>query len=106
MKLSIKAMVIAGALFKAIVFLFISIMNLILRPFGGAYLVLLSSVYPGYDPLNVAVALILGTMYSLIAGALAGLLFGSLYNFFATHGQIDPSLLNKSKHTRQSAAGE
>jgi len=32
------------------------------------------------------VALILGTMYSLIAGALAGLLFGSLYNFFATHG--------------------
>lgn len=83
MKLSIKAMIIAGALFKAIVFLFISLMNLLLRPYGGAYLALLSSVYPGYDPINVPIALILGTIYSLIAGALAGLLFGYLYNFFA-----------------------
>jgi predicted ABC-type sugar transport system permease subunit len=82
MKLSIKAMIIAGALFKAIVFLFISFMNLILRPYGGAYLALLSSLYPGYDPINVPIALILGTIYSLIAGALAGLLFGGLYNFF------------------------
>jgi hypothetical protein len=30
----------------------------------------------------VPIALILGTIYSLIAGALAGLLFGGLYNFF------------------------
>jgi len=82
MKLSIKAMMIAGALFKAIVFLFISFMNFILRPYGGAYLALLSSLYPGYDPINVPIALILGTIYSLIAGALAGLLFGCLYNFF------------------------
>lgn len=82
MKLSIKAMIMAGALFKAIVFLFISLMNLVLRPYGGAYLALLSSVYPGYDPINVPIALILGTIYSLIAGAFAGLLFGYLYNFF------------------------
>jgi hypothetical protein len=85
MKLSIKSMILAGALFKTIVFLFISLMNLLLRPYGGAYLVLLMSLYPGYDPLNVPVALILGTFYSLIAGALAGLLFGWLYNFFATN---------------------
>ena len=82
MKLSLKAMIIAGALFKAIVFLFISFMNLILRPYGGAYLALLSSLYPGYDPINMPIALILGTIYSLIAGALAGLLFGCFYNFF------------------------
>ncbi len=31
MKLSLNAMIIAGALFKAIVFLFISLMNLVLR---------------------------------------------------------------------------
>ena len=82
MKLSLKAMTIAGALFKAIVFLFISFMNLILRPYGGAYLALLSSLYPGYDPINVPIALILGTIYSLIAGACAGLLFGCVYNLF------------------------
>ena len=82
MKLPIKALIIAGALFKATAFLFISFMNLILRPYGGAYLALLSSLYPGYDPINVPIALILGTIYSLIAGAFAGLLFGCVYNLF------------------------
>ena len=75
-------MIIAGALFETILFLFVTLMNLILRPYGGAYLALLSSVYPGYDPINVPLALILGTLYSLIGGGLAGLLFGWLYNFF------------------------
>jgi len=82
MKLSLKAMIIAGALFKAVVFLFISLMNLVLRPYGGAYLAMLSSLYPGYDPVSVPIALVVGTLYSLLAGGFAGLLFGWLYNFF------------------------
>lgn len=85
MKLSLKAMIVAGALLEAIVFLFISLLNLILRPYGGAYLAMLSSLYPGYDPINWPVAMIVGTVYSLLAGALAGFVFGSLYNFFAEH---------------------
>jgi hypothetical protein len=83
MKLSLNAMIIAGALYKTAVFLFISVMNLILRPYGGAYLAMLTSLYPGYDPVSVPVALIVGTLYSLLAGGLAGLLFGWLYNLFA-----------------------
>jgi hypothetical protein len=83
MKLSLKSMIIAGALFKAICFLFISLMNLVLRPYGGAYLAILMSLYPGYDPLSGPIGMIVGTFYSLLAGALAGLLFGWLYNFFA-----------------------
>ena len=86
MKLSLKSMIIAGALFKAVVFLFISLLNLVLRPYGGAYIAMLTSLYPGYDPLSVPLGIIVGTFYSLIAGALAGLLFGWLYNSFA-----DPS---------------
>ena len=83
MKLSLKSMVIAGALFKAICFLFISLLNVVLRPYGGAYLAMLMSLYPGYDPISGPVGIIVGTLYSLIAGALAGLLFGWLYNFLA-----------------------
>lgn len=83
MKLSLKSMIIAGALFKVIGFLFISLMNLILRPYGGAYLALLTSLYPGYDPVSVPIGIVVGTLYSLLAGALAGLLFGWLYNLFA-----------------------
>jgi len=83
MKLSLKSMVLAGALFKAICFLAISLLNLVMRPYGGAYLAMLMSLYPGYDPLSGPIGIIVGTLYSLIAGALAGLLFGWLYNFFA-----------------------
>ena len=76
-------MIIAGALFKAAGFLFVSLMNLVLPPYGGAYIALLTSIYPGYDPLSGPLGILLGIFYSLIAGALAGLLFGWLYNFFA-----------------------
>ncbi len=83
LKLSLTAMIIAGALFKAAGFLFISLMNLLFRPYGGAYLALLTSIYPGYDPASGPLGILVGTFYSLIAGALAGLLFGWLYNFVA-----------------------
>lgn len=83
MKLSIKAMIIAGALFKAACFLFISFLNLVLRPYGGAYLAMLTSLYPGYDPVNGPAGMMVGALYSLLGGALAGLLFGVLYNLFA-----------------------
>ena len=76
-------MIIAGALFKAAGFLFVSLMNLVLPPYGGAYIALLTSIYPGYDPLSGPLGILLGIFNSLIAGALAGLLFGWLYNFFA-----------------------
>ena len=82
MKLSLKAMIIAGALFKAGGFLFVSLMNLVFRPYGGAYLALLTSLYPGYDPVSGPIGIMVGTLYSLLAGAFAGLLFGCVYNFF------------------------
>jgi hypothetical protein len=82
MKLSLKTMILAGAFFKLIAFIFVSLLNLLLRPYGGAYLVMLASLYPGYDPVNWPIGLIVGSFYSLIAGALAGLLFGWLYNLF------------------------
>jgi hypothetical protein len=83
MKLSLKSLVIAGALLKGICFIFVSLVNIILPPYGGAYLAMLMSLYPAYDPVILPVSIIIGTLYSLIAGALAGLLFGSIYNFFA-----------------------
>jgi hypothetical protein len=82
MRLSLKTMMLAGALFKLISFLIISLLNLLLRPYGGSYLILLASLYPGYDPLKVPLGLLIGGFYSFIWGALAGLLFGWLYNGF------------------------
>ena len=80
MKLSVKSLVIAAAFLKALCFLFVSLLNLILPPYGGALLALLSSLYLGYDPTAGPISLLVGTLYSLIAGAVAGGLFGWLYN--------------------------
>jgi hypothetical protein len=79
-KLSVKSLVIAAALLKALCFLFVSLLNLIIPPYGGALLALLSSLYLGYDPTAGPISLLVGTLYSLIAGAVAGGLFGWLYN--------------------------
>lgn len=76
-------MVLACALLKGACFFFVSLVNLILPPYGGAYLSMLMSVYPSYDPVNVPFGIIVGTLYALITGAFAGLFFGWVYNFFA-----------------------
>ena len=78
MKLSAKSLVIAAALLKALCFLFVSLLNLVLPPYGGAFLALLTSVYLGYDPTAGPISVLVGTSYSLVAGAL----FGWLYNSF------------------------
>jgi hypothetical protein len=80
MKLSVKSLTIACALLKAIFFLFVSLLNLIWPPFGGAWLALLMSLYPGYDAAAGPVSIIIGTLYALICGAVAGAVFGWLYN--------------------------
>ena len=82
MKLSVKSLAIAAALLKALCFLFVSLLNLILPPYGGAFLALLTSLYVGYDPMAGPISVLVGTLYSLIAGAIAGALFGRLYNIF------------------------
>jgi hypothetical protein len=81
-KLSVRAFIIAGALFKAVCFLFVAIMNIIVRPYGGAYLAMLTSLYPGYHPEAGPVSFLIGTLYALVTGALAGALLAWLYNTF------------------------
>lgn len=82
MKLSLKSLIIAGALFNAICFLFVALLNLILPPYGGKYLEMLTSFYIGYHPETGPLSIIIGTLYAVIAGALEGAVFGWLYNTF------------------------
>ena len=86
MKLSTKALIIAGALFNATCFLFIALMNLLLPPFGGRYLELLSTFYIGYHAEMGPISIFIGLIYALLAGAIEGPLFGWLYNLFVDRG--------------------
>jgi hypothetical protein len=82
MKLSLKSFIIAAALFQALGFLFVSLLNVILPPYGGAWLAILSSLYLGYRPEMGPVSIIIGALYALLAGGVAGALFAWLYNRF------------------------
>ena len=82
MRLSLRSLIIAGALFNAICFLFVALMNLLLPPYGGKYLEMVTTFYIGYHPETGPFSIVLGTLYALIAGALEGALFGFLYNAF------------------------
>jgi hypothetical protein len=82
-KLSLKAVIVAAAVLKAVSFLFVALLNLILPPYGGAFLALLTSLYPGYDPVTSPVSILVGLLYSVIAGAAAGAVFGWVYNVVA-----------------------
>lgn len=80
MKLSVKALTIAMALAGAFGFLFVALMNVLLPPYGGRFLVILTSLYIGYDPMTGPISIIIGTLYALLSGAITGALLAWLYN--------------------------
>jgi hypothetical protein len=84
MKLSVKALAIAMALVSALCFLFIALMNVLLPPYGGRLLVILTSLYIGYDPMTGPISIIIGALYALLGGAITGALIAWLYNHSVT----------------------
>jgi hypothetical protein len=62
--------------------LIVGVANLAWPCYGSELLRLLASIYPGYKAAGSMGDLIIGTLYSLLDGALFGLLFAWLYNRF------------------------
>ena len=90
MQLSLKALTLAAALAWGLFgMLLTGILNLILPPFGEHFLLTMSSVYPGYHMSRTLPDLLVGTGYGMVDGALCGLVFGWLYNFFV--GKTQPA---------------
>jgi len=83
MKLSIKGLTIAGGIIWALAILFVGILNIIFSGYGGEFLKLMASVYPGYKASGTFIDVIVGTLYALLDGAVAGFVFALLYNAFA-----------------------
>jgi hypothetical protein len=83
MKLSIGAVTITVAILWGGAVLLCGIANLIWPSYGLAFLQLAASIYPGYHATRSLGGLVVGTGYAILDGAVAGLLFGWLYNYFA-----------------------
>jgi hypothetical protein len=83
MHLSMKALTIVTAILWGGGVLFTGLVNLAVPSYGTECLRLMSSVYPGFHFSRTFGDVLVGTSYGLVDGAIAGFLFGWLYNFFA-----------------------
>ena len=63
--------------------LFVGLVHMAEPSYGGEFLRLMSSVYPGADTAPTLGRVLLGTLYGLVDGAVGGYLFGLFYIAFA-----------------------
>ena len=80
MFLSAKACAAAFALLWGGCLLFVAVLNWVAPPYGGDFLRIAASVYPGYRGASTIADIGVGTLWGIADGAIAGFLFGWLYN--------------------------
>jgi hypothetical protein len=83
MRFNVIALSATAGLFWGAAILIVACANLIWPTYGRAFLELAASVYPGYHPSPAIGSIITGSLYALVDGAIAGALFGWLYNFLS-----------------------
>ncbi len=84
MKFNITALAITTGVFWGAAILLVSLANLIWPSYGVALLDIAASVYPGYEAGTGIGSVIVGSLYALVDGAVAGGIFAWLYNFVAS----------------------
>jgi hypothetical protein len=83
MKLNVIALALAAGLFWGAAILLMSSANLFFPAYGRAFLDVVASMYPGFNPGSGIGSVVIGTLYALVDGAASGALFAWLYNLIA-----------------------
>lgn len=83
MKLSVKAVAVTAAIFWGVAILVVGFANMVWPPYGGAFLDVVSSIYPGYEPGSGTMGIIVGSLYGVVDAGIGGAIFAWLYNLFA-----------------------
>lgn len=86
MKLNLRALAMTAGILWALAVFLVGVLNLIWSGYGGAFLQLIASIYPGYHATGSLGDLIVGALYALVDGGICGLVFGLLYNLFVGKG--------------------
>ena len=86
MRFSVKGLAVAGGIGWGGSVLLVGLLNLVWPSYGVAFLDLASSIYPGYESMSGFGGVIVGTLYALVDGAIAGAIFAWLYNMAAVPG--------------------
>ena len=83
MRINVIALSIAAGLIWGAAIFIVAFAHSIWPSYGGAFLELAASIYSGYDADPGIGSIIIGTLYGLVDGAIAGAVFGWLYNFLS-----------------------
>ena len=85
MKLDVKTVAVVLALAWGILGMFVTgLANLIWPGYGQVFLDVMASLYPGYTATASFGQVIIGALYGILDGAVAGAVFAWLYNFCAS----------------------
>jgi len=90
-KLSLKAITIAGAILWGGAIMLVGLINLSRPGYGLDFLQMTSSVYPWFHDSHTLSSVLIGTIDGLVDGAIAALIFAALYNTFADRQTHTPS---------------
>ncbi|MGH7532433.1 MAG: hypothetical protein ACREL4_03980 [Gemmatimonadales bacterium] len=85
MSLNTKAVGIAFGIAWGAGVLCVGLAHLVWPAYGGAFLDVVSSVYPGYQVGGFG-SVIVGTLYALVDGAVCGAIIGWMYNMASAKG--------------------
>jgi len=83
MRFNVISLAATAGLFWGAAILIVACANAVWPTYGRAFLDLAASIYPGYRPGPGFGSIVTGTLYALVDGAIAGALFGWIYNFLS-----------------------
>lgn len=89
MRFNLIALSLTTGIFWGAAILIVTVANLIWPNYGGAFLDLIASVYPGYRPGPTFGKIVTGVLYGFVDGAIGGFLFGWLYNLLSRRRVAD-----------------
>jgi len=84
MKFSVKGMALTlGLVWGGLGMFLVGVCNLLWPTYGAGFLEVMASIYPGYHGTASFGQVIIGTLYGIVDGAVAGAVFAWLYNRLA-----------------------
>jgi hypothetical protein len=91
MRFDIKALALACAILWGAAVLLVALVNLVNGSYGGYFLELLSSWYPGYHAARSIAQVAIVTLYAVVDGLIGGAIFAWLYNGLAKSAGAVPA---------------